>query len=54
MEEPVDKTNQIILALSIDHKPDLPKELIRIKTRGYIEDLYWNKLGPNRVFISHV
>ena len=54
IEESSDNTNQIIRALSIDHKPDLPEELMRIKENGgmvdQIQDLYGNKLGPNRVF----
>ena len=54
IEESSDNTNQIIRALSIDHKPDIPEELMRIKENGgmvdQIQDLYGNKLGPNRVF----
>lgn len=54
IEESSDNTNQIIRALSIDHKPDIPEELMRIKENGgmvdQIQDLYGNKLGPYRVF----
>ena len=54
IEDSGDYTNKIIHPLSVDHKPDLPEELKRICSSGgavdKIQDLYGNKLGPNRVF----
>ena len=54
IEDSGDGTNKIIRPLSIDHKPDLPEELNRICSSGgvvdKVQDLYGNKLGPNRVF----
>ena len=54
IEDAGDNTNKIIHPLSVDHKPDLPEELNRICSSGgvvdKIQDLYGNKLGPNRVF----
>ena len=54
IEDSGDYTNKIIKPLSVDHKPDLPEELKRICSSGgvvdKIQDLYGNKLGPNRVF----
>ena len=54
IEDSGDYTNKIIKPLSVDHKPDLPEELKRICSNGgvvdKIQDLYGNKLGPNRVF----
>lgn len=47
-------TNQGILPLSTDHKPDLPGELERIQMCGgeveTLKDYFGNKLGPPRVF----
>ena len=49
-----DNLNQGILALSTDHKPDLPGELERIKLSGgtvdYAKDIFGNNLGPSRVY----
>ena len=48
------KTNQGILPLSNDHRPDLPQEFERIlKNGGMVDkltDQEGNKVGPNRVF----
>ena len=48
------KTNQGILQLSNDHRPDLPQELERILSNGgmvdKLTDQEGNKVGPNRVF----
>ena len=48
------KTNQGILQLSNDHRPDLPQEFERIlKNGGMVDkltDQEGNKVGPNRVF----
>ena len=47
-------TNQGILPLSTDHKPDLPGEFERIQLCGgeveTMKDFFGNKLGPPRVF----
>ena len=47
-------TNQGILALSTDHKPDLPGEYQRIQACGgmvdTMKDIYGNSIGPSRVF----
>ena len=49
-----DKNQSQIIELSIDHKPDLPKELERIHSRGGVVDritnLYGDKVGPQRVW----
>ena len=49
-----DLTNQGIIPLSTDHKPDLPGEYERIQACGgmvdTIRDMYGNGLGPNRVY----
>ena len=48
------KTNQGIIQLSNDHRPDLPQELERILSNGgmvdKLTDQEGNKVGPNRVF----
>ena len=49
-----DFTNQGILPLSTDHKPNLPGEIDRIQLSGgevdTMRDMYGNRIGPARVY----
>ena len=49
-----DYTNQGILPLSTDHKPNLPGEIDRIQLSGgevdTMRDMYGNRIGPPRVY----
>ena len=49
-----DFTNQGILPLSTDHKPNLPGEIERIQLSGgevdTMRDMYGNRIGPARVY----
>ena len=49
-----DYSNQGILALSTDHKPNLPGEIERIQLYGgevdTMKDIYGNNIGPARVY----
>ena len=47
-------TNQVIKLLSVDHKPNLPDELLRIELSGGVVEkfktMYGNEMGPPRVY----